>query len=232
MAFLLGAECKKEFYLEEGFTFVNHGSFGCVPRPVFEARMKRIQELEQNPDTWFRYKYYPLMKEGLKVMSDFLNCALDELVFVENATTGVAIALHSLKLKQGEGLMVTTLTYEAVRFTADRLCKELSATHHILDLNPPYKDKAEVIERYQTYLSAHPDVRVTVVDHITSPSSILFPVKEIVKVCHEYGVTVVVDGAHAPGQLELDLTDIGAEYYTGNIIIINIIICPLIIYFR
>ena len=218
MANVFGAKCKKEFYLEEGFTFVNHGSFGCVPRPVFEARMKRIEELEQNPDTWFRYKYSPLMKEGLQVMSNFLNCSLDELVFVENATTGVTIALRSLKLKQGEGLMVTTMTYEAVRFTADRLCKELSATHHILDLNPPFQNKSEVVERYRTYLSAHPDVRVTVVDHISSPSTMLLPLKEIVKVCHEYGVTVIVDGAHAPGQLEIDLTDIGAEYYTGNII--------------
>ena len=218
MAIVPGAECKKEFYLEEGFTFVNHGSFGRVPRPVFEARMKRIEELEQNPDTWFRYKYSPLVKEGLKVMSNFLNCSLDELVFVENATTGVTIALRSLKLKQGEGLMVTTMTYEAVRFTADRLCKELSTTHHILDLNPPFQNKSEVVERYRTYLSAHPDVRVTVVDHISSPSTMLLPLKEIVKVCHEYGVIVIVDGAHAPGQLEIDLTDIGAEYYTGNII--------------
>lgn len=215
---LFGKEIRKEFYLNEEFAFINHGSFGAVPRSVYEARLERMKELESNPDDWFKYMFQPLMKSGLESIAKLIGSSTPEnVVFVENATMGVTVALRSLDLQPNDGLLISCLSYQSIQVTAHRVShKEKLIKRHVLSLDPPYNDKSEVVERYRDYLSSHPEIRVAIIDHITSPSTLVLPVKDIVKICHQFGVAVIIDGAHAPGQIEINVEDIGAEYYTGE----------------
>ena len=216
MAVHFGQSLKESFMFDDSFVYINHGSFGVVPKVVHEKRLQILQDLESNPDVWFRYKYMPLVLSSIDTVASLINCNKDEVVFVENATSGVTTALNSLNLQPNDGLLISSISYENVKFTSDRLCKrDMKATYHILDLTPPYTSKEEVVERYRNYLSNHCDIRVAIVDHITSPSAMLLPVKDIVNVCHEFGVKVIVDGAHAPGQVQIDVNDLGAEFYVG-----------------
>ena len=206
---------RSQFYFEEGFTFLNHGSFGAVPRTVYEERSKLLLEQESNPDSWFRYKYQSRLLSGLNLLSQMLNCEPDELVFVENATTGVTTALRSNVLSPSDNVLVTTLSYSAIRAAAEDHCRRVGATCYCLDLTLPIKSRNEVIEKYCNFLDAHLDVTFAIVDHITSPSTLLMPVKEITAECHKRNVIVTIDGAHVIGQLALDIHDIGPDYYTS-----------------
>lgn len=215
---MFGENCKNQFYFEEGFAAINHGSFGAAPRPVYEERSRLLLEQESNPDSWFRYKYQPLLLSGLGMLSKMFHCDADDLVFVDNATSGVTTALHSTVRSSIDNVLVTTLSYPAVRMSAENHCQRVGSTCHVLELELPIKNGATVVEKYCEFLDAHPDVNFTVVDHITSPSTLLLPLKEIIAECHKRGVVVAVDGAHSPGQLALDFYDIEADYYTGRLI--------------
>ena len=211
-----GEDCKKLFLLEEGFTFLNHGSFGCIPRPVFQAYMKLLEEVESNCDSWFRYKKDARIQKSLKYVARVMNCEAPDLVFVENATTGVQTALKNIKLGPGESILITSLSYPGIINTAKRQSEDIGGVCHVLNLDPPISSSEEVVDKYRKYILSHPDIKVAVVDHITSPSTILMPVKKIVEVCHANGVKVVVDGAHAPGHVLIDIKEIDPEYYTGE----------------
>lgn len=217
---LFGAGVRNEFQLSKELVHLNHGSFGSVPHSVYEARLERMRELETSPDDWFRYNFVPLVKKGSETVAKLIGSSSPEnVVFVENATGGVTTALRSLGLKMQPkaGLLVTGLSYEAIKHTAHKVCEiEGHFVLHSINLDPPYKDKFEVVQKYRDYLSSHSDVHVAIVDHITSPSTLLLPVKDIVAVCHEFGVAVIIDGAHAPGQVGINVEDINAEFYTGK----------------
>ena len=215
MVTLGSEECRNLFLLEEDFTFLNHGSFGCVPKPVFNAYSKLLGEVESNPDKWFIHKLEPLLLRSREALAPILNCNPEDLVFVENASTGVHTALRSVGLAPGEAVLVTNLSYKAISNTSRRFSEESNGKRYLLDLDPPISNQEQVIKKYKEFLESHPDIKVAVIDHITSPSTMKMPVKEIVKVCRERGVVTVIDGAHAPGQLKIDLKEINPDYYTG-----------------
>ena len=207
------------FLLEKGVGFTNHGSFGTVPKPVFEAHTAMLREVESNPDEWFRWKTIPLYKQSLKAVAEFVGAPEHEVALVENATTGVTTILRSLKLGPGSGVLITSLTYDSCMNAAQAVCNETGATYYSLEIKLPIVSKESIVEQYRRFLEEHPDVVFVLVDHITSPSTILMPVKEIASLCRSKGVRMMVDGAHAPGQLELRLSDIGADYYTGWLVV-------------
>ena len=214
---LLGRECrKKHFLLQDDIAVINHGSFGAVPRVVLAVQQKLQEYVEQCPDSWFRYNCNTKMQDALQQLAAYVKCDPRDLVFVENATTGVWTALSNQKLGEGKGVLITNLTYRAIANQVKHLCAKTGATLHVLDIHVPIASAETVTTLYRDYLSNHPDICVTVVDHITSPSSIVLPVKDIAKLCHKVGVRVIVDGAHGPGQLALNLEELGADYYVGK----------------
>ena len=204
------------FFLDKDVAFTNHGSFGTVPKPVQEAQSAKQREVEWNPDLWYRWNLKPEYLRACEAVAKFVQAAPHEVVLVENATSAVNIVFRSLKLCAEDGLLVTSLTYRACHNAAKAVCSGTGAKLHILEIKLPIVDKESIIQLYREYLEQHPDVRMALVDHITSPSALLMPVKEIVSVCHASGVRVMVDGAHAPGQVELRMKEIGADYYTGE----------------
>lgn len=212
-----GLECrKKHFLLRDNLVVINNGSFGAIPRVVLAAQQKLQENVEECPDVWFRYNCNAKIQDSLQQLAVHVNCDPRDLVFVENATTGVYTTLCSQELGEGRGVLITNLTYPAIANQAKHLCEKTGATLHILDIQFPITSVETVVGLYRNYLSSHSDICVSVVDHITSPSTVLLPVKEIVRVCHEGGVRVVLDGAHGPGHLTLNLQELGADYYTGE----------------
>lgn len=204
------------FFLDKDVAFTNHGSFGTVPKPVQEVQSANQGEVERDPDLWYRWNLKPEYLKSCEAVAKFVHAPSHEVVLVDNATSAVNIVLRSLKLRTEDGLLITSLTYRACHNAAKAVCNDAGAKLHILEIKLPVLDKESIIQLYREYLEQHPDVRMVLVDHITSPSALLMPVKEIVSVCHASGVRVMVDGAHAPGQVELRIKDIGADYYTGE----------------
>ena len=216
MAVEYGKTCReKHFLLNEDGVYLNHGSFGTVPRTVFSSYTQLLAQVESHPDKWFKYDMFTMLLSSRKRLAELINCSVEEVVLVENATTGVNTVLRSLELSKGDGLLVSSLTYPGVDNAAIAVCQQTGATLHRLEYVLPVKNQQSVVQLYADYLDAHRDVKVVLVDHISSPAAIMQPVKDIVRVCHDKGAKVIVDGAHAPGHLELDMRDLDADYYTG-----------------
>ena len=206
------------FCLDREAAFTNHGSFGTVPRPVLDAHLDLLRQVEAQPDGWFRHTLKPLFLHACEAAGKFIGASREEVVLVENATSAVNIIVRGLNLTPKDGILATTFTYEACKNAVRVACKDSGAECHFMEIKLPVASRESIVQQYVDYLDQHPNVTFALLDHITSPSAVVLPVKEIVRVCHERGVVVMVDGAHAPGQLPLDMKDIGADYYTGIVI--------------
>ena len=134
---------------------------------------------------------------------------------MENATTAVNTVMKSLRLGSDDGVLMTTLAYMACRRIAEVVCRDSGAECHVMNIELPVT-RESVVRQYDEFLERHANVRFALVDHITSPSAVLLPVREIVEVCHRHGVSVMIDGAHTPGQLDVNVKEYEAEYYTGR----------------
>lgn len=204
------------FLLDSETALINHGAFGAVPRPVHEAQVALLQEVERNPDMWFRDRVHVLFREATTAVAGFVGVPASDVSFVQNATTGVNTVLRGAGLGPGQGLLISSLTYPACKIAAEAVCDERGATLHCLEIKLPLASPEAVVQLYREQLEAHPDIVLVLVDHITSPSAILMPVEELVALCHEQGARVMVDGAHAPGQLTLNISQLQPDYYTGE----------------
>ncbi|XP_031569052.1 putative L-cysteine desulfhydrase 1 [Actinia tenebrosa] len=214
-----------EFTLDAYATFVNHGSFGTVPRVVQEAQQRLKDEMEQCPGSWFFYKARPMWNKSITAIAKFVNADPKNLVFVLNATTGVNTVLKSLDLPEGQGIVVTNQTYGAIYKTAQDVC--LSKKCNLVVLNITFQTSdldgsvefyaADIVEQYRKVLKENPNIKLAIVDYITSASAMKMPVSKIIQVCHEFGVMVLVDGAHAPGQVPLELESLNADFFVGNL---------------
>ncbi len=211
------------FFLDKKVAFTNHGSYGTVPKPLFQAQSALRAQVDAYPDGWYRRKLQPLYLKACEEMAMFIEAPSGSVVLVDNATTAVNIVLNCLTLSKGDGVLITSLTYGACEKAARVICEKTGAKLHILEISLPLDTREAVVELYRQYVDEHPDVRFALIDHITSPSTVLLPVKEIVAVCQARGVRVMVDGAHAPGQLEIRVQDIGADYYTGAHVTVGIL---------
>ncbi|XP_069131369.1 uncharacterized protein [Argopecten irradians] len=213
-----GEEIKeKEFCMRKGATFINHGSYGMVPRRVKELQKRYLYVTDEHPDDWFQRRGEQLWIEARDVAAKFVNSDTDELFLVQNATTGVNTILKALKLKETEAVMITNNTYRAVQNTACHISTGGGgAKLHMMEIHFPIKSEDEVVQQYINFLDEHPDVKIAMIDHITSASALRLPIKKIIKVCRDHNVLSMIDGAHAPGQVPLDMKDIEPDFYTGN----------------
>ena len=217
-----GKETREKYYLlNETTSFTNHGSFGAVPRTVFEQRNKYLEQMEHAPDEWFKSLNDLLLKNRDR-LATFINCDPEDVVFAENVTEAINDVMWSLPLTKDDGILVTSVGYNSVNAVASEVCKARGATYHELPLLFPLDNPGEVltpeaiVKLYVDYINDHRDIKIAVVDHITSSSALLMPLKEIIEFCHSKGVEVLVDAAHAPGQLKMDMTELDPDYYTGE----------------
>jgi isopenicillin-N epimerase len=188
-----------EFLLDPGTTFLNHGSYGACPEPVFARYQELQRELERNPVEFLARRFDDLMAESRAALARFVGARPDDLVFVPNATAGLNAVIRSLRLEPGDEVLTTRHEYGAV-----------TRTWEFAGATLVYAEPGELID------AIGPRTRAISVSHITSPTALVLPVAEVCAAAREAGALAIVDGAHAPGQLPLDLESLGADVYAGN----------------
>lgn len=206
---------RNQFLLDQKVTFLNHGSFGATPRPVFEAYQHWQRELERQPVEFLDRRFAERMTEARTALADYLGTQPDDLVYVTNATVGVNIVARSLDLGLGDEVLSTNHEYGACdrawRFLAQK--RGFRYINHSIDL--PLASVDDFVEQLWKGVTAC--TKVLYLSHITSSTATIFPLAAVCRRAREQGILTVVDGAHAPGQIHLDLEEIGADFYTGNL---------------
>ena len=188
-----------DFLLDRSITFLNHGSYGACPAPVFEAYQRWQRELERNPVRFLGRRFDELVGEARAALAKFVGAQAEDVVFVPNATSGLNAVIRSLRLGPGDEVLTTRHEYGAVQ-----------RTWEFVEATLAYAEPDELAE------AIGPRTRVVSLSHITSPTALVLPVAEICAAAREAGALSIVDGAHAPGQLPLDLEALGADVYAGN----------------
>ena len=209
-----GQGLRREFRLEPGVDFINHGSFGAPPAAVLAEAERWRSRMEANPDDFLRNSLPAALRAAAAELARFLQAEPADLAFVENATAAVNAVLRSLRFKRGDEILLNSQSYGAVRQAVRYVCERTGAKPVEPRVPFPVLDAAELLQTLAAALSAR--TRLVIVDHISSPCGVIWPVAEIVALARSRGAQVLVDGAHAPGQLELDLPALGADWYTGN----------------
>ena len=202
------------FLLDPGIVFLNHGSFGACPRSVFEVYQARQRDLERQPVEFLGRRSAALLEESRHRLAAHLRADPDHLVYITNTTTGVNTVARSLHLRQGDEVLTTDHEYGACDNVWELVCRRAGASYLKRRLPLPLPDSSEVVEiLWSTVTTA---TRVIYLSHITSTTALVVPVAEICRRARREGILTVVDGAHAPGQLPLDLEAVGADVYIGN----------------
>ena len=202
---------RKHWSLDPGITFLNHGSFGACPVPVLAEQSRLRAQLEANPMRFMVREQEALLDAALQALGSFLGAAPADLAFVPNATAGVNAVLRSLQFEPGDEILTTDHLYPACRNTLDYVAARTGARVIVARVSfPVTKIKEPILE------AAGPRTRLAVLDHVSSPTALVFPVEELVRALTARGIDTLVDGAHAPGMLPLDLEALGAAYYVGN----------------
>jgi isopenicillin-N epimerase len=212
------------FLLENGSTLLNHGSYGALPQEVSARQHELILQMEANPDTWFRRAFRPLWDQAVTAAADLAGAERSQdVVFVKNATAGVNAVVNTLQLGAGDACLVTTQTYGACANAVSHACERSGATLLRLEVSRRTLSDHDALE---AQLLAELDgaakvgltVRFALVDHVTSPTAVVLPVRRLCAACRARQVPVMVDGAHAPGNvLPLNIPALGCDWYTGNL---------------
>ncbi len=207
---------RAEFLLDPGVVFLNHGSFGACPRPVFEAYQAWQREMERQPVEFLGRRFGALMAEARGRLAGYLGVRAGDLVYVPNATTGVNIVARSLArhLAPGDEVVTTDHEYGACDRAWRSVCHHRDAVYRRVSIPLPVTTHDDVVERL--WSAVGPRTRLLYISHITSPTALTFPVEALCARARQAGILSLVDGAHAPGQLPLDLAAVGADFYTGN----------------
>ena len=202
---------RDEFLLEPDVVFLNHGSFGACPRDVFARYQDWQLELERQPVEFLARRIGGLLAEARGALAEYVNADQDDLVFVPNATTGINLAAWGVALQAGDEVLATSLEYGALDLAWEHICAHAPATYVRMPVTVPLEDAVEEI-----WSGVTDRTRVLFISHITSETAIELPVAELCRRARERGITTVVDGAHVPAHIPLDLRALDVDYYTGN----------------
>jgi isopenicillin-N epimerase len=209
-----GATLKREWPLDPAVTYLNHGGYGLAPHRVLSAQAAWRAHIERNPTRFMRCELEEAQREAAARLAVFLGARGDDLVFVDNATAGVNAVLRSLDLAPGDEIVITSLAYNAVAMAARYVAERTGARLVNVVIPLPLTDAGVVLEAVRAALG--PRTRLAAFDHIASMSALTLPVVELTALAKQAGARVLIDGAHAPGQVPLDVPAIGADWYVGN----------------
>lgn len=209
-----GSEYAKHWTLDPSVTFLNHGSFGACPKVVLEKQAELRALIEREPVKFLARELEGRLDEARKAAASFVGAPADDLAFVSNATAGVNAVVRSLKFKAGDELLVTDHEYNATRNAVQFAAQEAGAQLVVAQVPFPVKSADAILEAVIAKVT--PRTRLLVVDHITSQTGLLFPIERLQQQLGPRGVDVLVDGAHGPGMVQLELEKLGVPFYTGN----------------
>ncbi|MHB0970121.1 MAG: aminotransferase class V-fold PLP-dependent enzyme [Thermoanaerobaculia bacterium] len=206
---------RDQWTLDPSVVFLNHGSFGATPRAVLDAQQRWRERLEAEPVRFMVRELELLLDGARKELAEFLGASARDVAFVTNATAGVNAVAQSLALGAGDEIVTTDHEYNACRNVLEFVAARSGTRVVVAEIPLPIRDAGAVVDAI--VMRVGPKTRLALVDHITSQTAVIFPVEQIVRALEDRGVPVMIDGAHAPGMLPLDLDALGASYYTGNL---------------
>lgn len=221
-----GRAALADFGLDPGITYLNHGTVGVVPLRVLEAQQAVRLDIERQPSRFLLRELAvlpgstgwgaePRLRTAAEQVGHFLGARGEDLVFVDNATTGVNAILRSLRLGAGDEILVTDHGYGGVTLAAQFVAREAGATVREVALPRSGASAEEIVQSIAGSISGK--TRVALVDHLGSKTAQVLPIAEIAERCHAAGVRVLADGAHVPGMLPLDIESLDVDWYVGNL---------------
>lgn len=208
------AGLRSHWLLDPKITFVNHGSFGACPREVLAVQRGWQDRIEAEPVRFFARELEGHLDEARRALAALVGADAKNLAFVPNATHGVNAVMRSLRFQPNDEILTTDHAYAACKNALDFVARRTGTKVVVARIPFPLRDASEVVERVAAAASQH--TRLALIDHVTSPTGLVFPVADLVRALDERGIDCLVDGAHAPGMVPLDLRELGAAYYTGN----------------
>jgi len=204
---------REDFLIDPSIVFLNHGSFGAVPRDVFDAYQDLQLQMERNPVEWLGRRADSLLATARKRLATFVGASADDVVFFPNPTTAINMVANSLELHRGDQVLTTDHEYGAMDRTWRRRCAAASAEYVRVPIPLPVTSAADFVER--VWDSVTPRTKVLFLSHLTSATALIFPVQELCRRARAAGILAVVDGAHVPGHIPLDVSALGCDIYTG-----------------
>lgn len=206
---------KSYFHLNPEITFLNHGSFGACPKPVFEEYQRFQLELENEPVYFIQKKSAGYLKTARESLAKFVGCEAQDLFFTPNPTFAVNTIMRSLKLQDDDEILTTNHEYGAMDRTWHFYCKKSGANYIRQEISLPITSKEQMLDEFWKGLTSK--TKVIFLNQISSSTALIFPVKEICDKARELGLITIIDGAHVPGHIDLDITDLNPDFYTGTL---------------
>ena len=207
------AKLKKLFLLRPDITFLNFGSFGACPKPIFEDYQRWQLELESDPVQFITVKGLSYLSKSRDALGEYLNCSPEDLVFMVNPTYALNTVAKSLDLKPGDEILSTNIEYGASDRTWDFVCEQTGAIYVRQEIQFPLVSKSQFITDF--FLGLSEKTKLIFISQITSATGLILPVAEICEIAKAKGIISFVDGAHVPGHIPLDLSNLKADFYTG-----------------
>ena len=201
------------FLLDPEITFLNHGSYGACPKPVFKAYQDWQKKLESQPVQFMTNQVYSALEKSRVSMSQFVGCDEDEMVFIQNPTTAVTNIIYNLDLKAGEEVLMSNHEYGALVRAWNMWGNKTGVNIIQQDISVPVSTEDQFIEDFWTGVT--PKTKVIFLSHITSATALVFPIEKLVKMANEHNILTIIDGAHVPAHISLNIHELGCDFYTG-----------------
>ena len=206
---------KSQFFLDNNITYLNHGSFGACPKPIF-AEYQRFQlELETEPVLFIQKKLPVYLKAARESLAKFVGCKPNDLFFTSNPTFAINVVMRSLKLNPGDEILSTNHEYGAMDRTWNFYCKKSGAKYIRQEISLPVVSKEQLLEDF--WKGYNSKTKVIFLNQMSSATALLFPVKEICDKAKQLGLITIIDGAHIPGHIDLNIEDLNPDYYTATL---------------
>ncbi|MGZ9234297.1 MAG: aminotransferase class V-fold PLP-dependent enzyme [Anaerolineales bacterium] len=205
---------KEYFLLDPNVIFLNHGSYGATPKPVFEAYQNWQRRLERQPVLFLGRELPRFLRESRVALGNYLNADADDLVYIPNATHGVNIVAHSLHLQPGDEILTSDHEYGACDYTWDFICEKTGAKYIRQHIPLPVHAREEIVEYFWQGVTTR--TKVIYLSQITSSTALRLPVEEICRRARQAGILTIIDAAHSPGQIPVDLQALDADIVFGN----------------
>jgi len=206
---------KDLFLLTPDVTYLNHGSFGACPKPIFESYQRYQLELEMQPVDFLKVKMEGYLADAKNALASFVGCDADDFFFTPNPTVAINTVMRSLKLNEGDEILATDNEYGAMDMTWHFFCKQSGARYINQPITLPLTTKEQFLgEFWRGYTSK---TKVVFINQMSSATALIFPVKEIVDKAKSLGLITIIDGAHVPGHIDLDIKAMDPDYYTGTL---------------
>ena len=204
---------KDWFLLDPDITFLNHGSYGACSKPVFKEYQNWQKKLENQPVQFMTNQVYSAMEKSRESMSQFVGCDDEELVFFQNPTTAVTNVIYNLDLKPGDEVLMSNHEYGALVRAWKMWGKKTGVKIIQQDISMPVTTEENFIEDFWTGVTDQ--TKVIFLSHITSSTALIFPIEKIIKLAKEQNILTIIDGAHVPAHIPLNIHELGCDFYTG-----------------